>query len=113
MRVLVLRPEAKAEIRDAYRWYEQSRAGLGKVFGDAAYIRLIRIERTPLVYPRVHKDIRRALVRRFPYGVFYQPFITQIDVLSVMHTRRDPRRWKRRPRPWAQLADGQSRERKR
>jgi plasmid stabilization system protein ParE len=44
----------------------------------------------------VHKQVRMALVRRFPYLVFYTPEANQITVFFVFHAARDPRMWKRR-----------------
>ena len=47
---------------------------------------------TPLVY----KQLRRANVRRFPYGVFYQIKDKSIIVVAILHARRAPRHWKSR-----------------
>ena len=44
----------------------------------------------------VHKDVRRAFMRRFPYGVFYRVEEDQIIVVGVFHARRDPKRWQAR-----------------
>jgi toxin ParE1/3/4 len=93
---LIVREEAEADLADARKWYEQQRAGLGDEFilcVDAAFE---RIRRMPEVHPILYKDARRALVRRFPYGVFYRVEADYISVLAVMHNRRDPRRWQSR-----------------
>jgi toxin ParE1/3/4 len=50
----------------------------------------------PLAYPRVRGDTRRALVRRFPYAVYFRPTADETVVLAVMHGRRNPRRWRSR-----------------
>jgi plasmid stabilization system protein ParE len=44
----------------------------------------------------VDKDYRRALVRRFPYAVFYQHVESTLTVYAVMHTSRDPKNWRER-----------------
>jgi len=54
------------------------------------------ILQNPLAYPRVYGDIRRALVQRFPYAVYFRPLGDELVVLAVMHGRRLPRRWQSR-----------------
>lgn len=51
------------------------------------------IARTPEIFPTPQKNIRRARLRRFPYGVFFVERSGTISVLAVMHAHRDPRRW--------------------
>lgn len=48
------------------------------------------------MYPLVYRQIRRALIRRFPFGIFYECEERQVVVLAIMHARRDPGRWMRR-----------------
>jgi plasmid stabilization system protein ParE len=54
---------------------------------------LTRIQRHPEAYPEAHPRVRRASLRRFPYGVFYVVRDDRIDVLAVYHARRRPRRF--------------------
>ncbi len=87
---LVVRPEVPRELQDLELWYDQKRAGLGRDFlreVDAAYS---RIARKPFLYQAVHADIRRAAVRRFPYGVFYTLIGQEIHVLHVVADARHP-----------------------
>jgi len=63
----ILVPEAKADVADAYLWYEEQSLGLGMDFLRCVEAALLSIQRTPLIYPVVHETYRRALVRRFPY----------------------------------------------
>jgi toxin ParE1/3/4 len=98
MHPLVFRREAEAEVLDAYFYYQQARSGLGKAFVEAVESAVVRIERTPLLHPRVLDDMRRSLLRRFPYAVYYEVLLGHVEVVSILHTRRDPRRWQRRRR---------------
>ncbi|MEW6077373.1 MAG: type II toxin-antitoxin system RelE/ParE family toxin [Thermodesulfobacteriota bacterium] len=52
--------------------------------------------RTPELYPKVHEDYRRALVRRFPYAVFYEFTGKHVTIYSIFHTSQDPRKWRLR-----------------
>jgi len=95
-RSLIIRPEASAEIREAFDWYESQSAGLGTVFRDSLGTTLDKIRDNPGQYPVVYREVRRALLRRFPYGVFYLVEKKRITVLAVFHGRRDPRQWQKR-----------------
>ena len=64
------------------------------MFVDAV---MASIERNPQLYPVVHKGvIRRALTRRFPYGVFFVEGERSVSVIAVAHVKRNPRFWKDR-----------------
>jgi plasmid stabilization system protein ParE len=66
-----LRPEAEADLLAAFQWYEIHLKGLGDEFLQEVDRSLNLIQEQPQSYPVLHRDIRRALIRRFPYGVFY------------------------------------------
>ena len=91
-----LRPEAEADVADAARWYEEQRPGLGAEFLDEVLRTFSSISEHPDLCPRVYGEIRRALTRRFPFGVFYLCDESEQVVLAVMHGSRDPSRWKGR-----------------
>ena len=64
----LLVPEAKADVTEAYLWYEEQSIGLGMEFLRCVETVLLSIQRTPQSYPVVHMSYRRVLVRRFPTG---------------------------------------------
>ncbi|MBI3617843.1 MAG: type II toxin-antitoxin system RelE/ParE family toxin [Candidatus Omnitrophica bacterium] len=93
---LVIRPEAEQDLNEAYRWYDQQLDGLGRELIICLDAALSVIQRTPKIFPKIHKDIRRALIRRFPYGIFYILEQDKVVVLAFLHTSRDPMRFKPR-----------------
>jgi plasmid stabilization system protein ParE len=93
---LYLRKVARADVAEAVRWYEARSAGLGFEFLRAVRVALAGIERAPEQYPVALDDIRKALLPRFPYVVYFVIHRRGISVLAVMHGRRDPRRWQSR-----------------
>ena len=95
MRV-TLRPEAEADIEDAARWYEERRKGLGDEFLDEILRTLGALGENPDLYVRVHGQVRRAVIHRFPFGVFYIVEDNNAVVVAVMHASRDPVEWKSR-----------------
>lgn len=67
-----LRAEAENDIHDAAVWYESQRLRLGHDFLDAVEASFTRISESPLQFPILYRDTRRALLSRFPFGVFFR-----------------------------------------
>ncbi len=88
---LVIRPDAEHDLAAAASWYDGERAGLGSEFLVAVRQVLTSIRDRPLMYPMVLHRIRRALLRRFPYGLFYVVEDDRIVVLACFHVMRDPK----------------------
>jgi toxin ParE1/3/4 len=87
---LVVTAPAESDIAQASEWYEEKSKGLGLELLRAVDACLMSIRRNPLAYPKVHKDIRRALLRKFPFGTFYVVAGDQIVILACFHVRRGP-----------------------
>jgi toxin ParE1/3/4 len=95
---LLIEPEAEADIAEAFAWYEAQRPGLGTEFKATLVELLDTIEDDPERFPIIRSRTRRALLRRFPFGVFYVLDADVIAVIACLHCRRDPRRWRLRRR---------------
>jgi len=95
-KLLIFRPEAESDVQSSYDWYEKQQAGLGDEFLDALDQVIEGLHRLPEKHPIVHHNVRRALLRRFPYGVFYLNEPPRVVILAVVHQRRDPTRWQDR-----------------
>ena len=93
---LILAPQADQDISKAYDWYEDRRHGLGEDFLGCVDACIQRIVRSPESYAKVYEDFRRALVRRFPYAIFYEFEGKTVTVYCVFHTSRDPDKWRER-----------------
>lgn len=91
-----LRPESELDLENAVFWYEAQSVGLGQQFLDETMAILSVIAEAPLVYPIVHRNTRRALMRRFPFGVYYRIDSSLVLVVAIMHGSRNPQRWKGR-----------------
>ena len=85
---LRLRPEAQSDMLEAAHWYEDREPGLGSVLIAAIDDALVRIEAGPLRYPKRHKRLRRALVQRFPYSIFFDFDGADVVVFAVWHQSR-------------------------
>ncbi len=93
---LIIRPEAKSDLLDAFRWYQQQRPGLGLDFKLCVDEVISKIQRNPHIHKKIFQGIRRSVTRRFPFGVFYTVENERIIILAVLHARRDPTKWKSR-----------------
>jgi plasmid stabilization system protein ParE len=93
---VVTRPAAAAEIETAYRWYEKEREGLGSEFLEAVEKMVKAIAENPERFPTIRKDIRRAVLRRFPYSIFYRIVSGHVVVIACFHGKRNPRVWRLR-----------------
>ena len=92
---IVFRPQAEAEALEVRQWYDSRRPGLGQEFGQALYLLVARIAASPLIFPRVHTETRRAVFSRFPYAVYFRLDKEAVVVLAIQG-RKHPSRWKRR-----------------
>ncbi len=88
--------EAKQDVREAKEWYAERKPGLDLEFRDELDRTIGRIQAFAESYAIVHKDVRRASLRRFPYAVFYHRRESGWFVLAVVHHARHPRSWQRR-----------------
>ena len=93
---LLIRPAAEADLREAYGWYEAQQSGLGTQFLAEVDRGFEGICEQPKAFAEVHRGVRRALIRRFPYCIFFLPEADRIVVLAVLHASRDPRMWQSR-----------------
>jgi len=93
---LVLAPEVEQDIGEAYAWYEDRRPGLGEEFLSCVDACIQAVCRMPEMHAEVHEHYRRALVRRFPYAIFYEYSGGSVTVYCVFHTARDPNKWRER-----------------
>jgi plasmid stabilization system protein ParE len=95
-RRIVVQPQSDLDIQAAAVWYEDQQSGLGTRFLDELDLVFQRIAESPLQFPRLEGDVHRALLRRFPYGVYFLAESEEVKVLAVLHLHRQPDMWKSR-----------------
>lgn len=94
---IIVRPETEAEVKQAFDWYEQQSECLGFEFMRSIDACLSGITRNPLAYTIVKvPNVRRALVRRFPFALFYLVDDEAIVVIAVFNVKRQPIDWTKR-----------------
>lgn len=94
---VIFTPIAREELIEAQDWYENEAPGVGRRFRATVDAVIRRMSANPRQFPIVHKNIRRALLRHFPYALM---FVIDTDetltVLACFHGSRDPEQWQRR-----------------
>ncbi len=83
-------PEVASDLAEARDWYESRSDGLGAEFIRMAYAGFGELQEFPGKCEAVHGSLRRALMRRFPYSIYYNYSDDAITVYGVFHSARDP-----------------------
>jgi plasmid stabilization system protein ParE len=91
-------PEALAEYHSAAHHYKQVKPELGRDFRTTVEKAVAAILEHPTRFGPVERGIRRYLLKRFPYKIyfFHDAQKQEIAIYAVMHVRRDPDYWKGR-----------------
>jgi plasmid stabilization system protein ParE len=89
-------PEAITEADVAAVFYEERQKGLGARFVAALDDAIDRICRNPKIYKQVEAGARKCRLMRFPYGVIFREGEEAIEIIAVMHLRREPGYWRAR-----------------
>ncbi len=85
---------AEAELAEAASFYESRTSGLGHAFLDEFEKSLARISADAEAFPTMGRNVRRLIVHRFPYSLFFAVESEDfIRVLAVAHQKRRPGYW--------------------
>jgi plasmid stabilization system protein ParE len=90
------RPLAQDDVDDGLSWYGAEQPALALRFAESLDAVVFKVADTPFQFPTVYGEVRRALLGRFPYGVFFTVQNDTIHVLAVVHLHRHPDSWKTR-----------------
>ena len=87
---------ARRELNEAVRYYNAQRVRLGDEFRDEAWETVRRIKEFPQTWHPLGGAIRRCQMRRFPFGIIYEPSEVEIVLVAVAHLHREPEYWRSR-----------------
>ena len=96
MRPFQFHPEALEEADHAALFYSSRQVGLDRRFVEALEDTVARIRRNPSLYRRVDDGIRKCRLPRFPYAVIFRDTNESIEIIAVMHLKRQPGYWRSR-----------------
>jgi plasmid stabilization system protein ParE len=89
---VIIRPNAEADLREAWSWYESQRPSLGDKLLIEIRAAVCLLEEDPERRPIYYRDFRRLLTRRFPYKLFYRIEGDRVIVFRVLHAKREHQR---------------------
>lgn len=84
---------AEDDLYEASLYYEERAKNLGVEFLEIVNCTLKKIADAPDAWPEIRANIKRCIIRRFPYAVYYAVEADSIQVIAIMHLRQHPRRW--------------------
>ena len=96
MKPLYFHPDAESEMIDAATWYETQQTNLGKRFLASVQDAINLIKLHPHLYTFVCDEVRRCLVKTFPFGVIFRDKYDRLEIMAVMPLHRAPGYWKNR-----------------
>jgi plasmid stabilization system protein ParE len=93
----IITPHAQLDFDGTYWWYENQYKGLGKEFARCVDAKITEIQRFPEQFQIIYKNkVRRALVSRFPYSIFFVIKPEVISIFAIQRQNRNPILWKSR-----------------
>ena len=96
MKTVKFHPDAESEMIDAARFYEDKQPQLGKRFLQAVSQTAEKISWNPSIYRKIENSISWSRVAAYPFAIVFREKENHIEVLAVMHIRRQPGYWKTR-----------------
>jgi toxin ParE1/3/4 len=91
-----LHPQAQEELEQTVLFYKQQRAGLEKRFIEAVEDAINRACRNPLLYRKIDGNVRKCRLLHFPYAIIFRTITEGIEIIAVMHLRKEPNYWQSR-----------------
>jgi plasmid stabilization system protein ParE len=89
-------PEAEQEMIEAALYYQSLSSGLGDDYLDEVERSVRSIASSPQTWPILEGNLRRRLIKRFPFAVLYRIEQDKILIIAVAHLRKKPGYWKNR-----------------
>lgn len=86
-------PKALADIEQAEAYYRDKLPSLGLRFISDLEEALGRVQKQPFLYRIVMPSIRKCRLKHFPYALLYREQTQHIQIVAVIHLRKDPSSW--------------------
>lgn len=93
---VIVRPEAERDIRETRRWYFAVSQTLAEQFLEDVDHAIALSAENPRAFHVIHRSLRRVLLRKFPYALFFIAEELRVIVVGVLHQARHPRVAQRR-----------------
>lgn len=88
--------EAEKDVIEAYNWYKKYSLELAENFKECLDSKIEGLHRNPFTPSFVFRNYRSAKILRFPYNIIFKIKGTEIQIMAVFHSSRNPKEWKKR-----------------
>ncbi len=96
MKSIIFLPEIASEIENSVIYYRKQQIGLENLFLNEIENALMKIQKNPERYPKINENIRKCLIKQFPFNIIYTIKPDKIIIIAVAHHKRRPDYWKTR-----------------
>lgn len=96
MKKIIVLPDAEKDIKETVKFYNENSEELEERFKLSLDFSFTQILQSPKLYPYVKFDIRKFVIKKFPFSIFYIDRKDAIYILAVFHDKRNPKEWKKR-----------------
>ena len=91
-----LSDEAETDFNESYEYYLEDSPKVADTFFRRINICFEDIKQNPNSFPFAYKDIRKYVVKKFPFVIYYRIIDSIIQVIGIFHTSRNPEIWNER-----------------
>jgi hypothetical protein len=84
---------AVREMNDAIAYYELQFSGLGTAFKEEIKKAINRIIKYPNAWPIVDENIRKYILHKYPYNLYYSMEKDHLYIIAIAHQHRKPNYW--------------------
>jgi plasmid stabilization system protein ParE len=93
---IVWRPEAEIQMEEAFETLQAVQEQLAQSFVSIVDAKLQLLSVNSKIHQKVFGDVRRAVLKKFSYAIYYCVEGNDMVVISVFQGKRDPRIWQDR-----------------
>ena len=91
-----LSDEAEVDFDKSYEFYNEDSSKVADTFFKRIDSELENIKQNPDSFPIAYKDVKKYVVKKFPFVIYYRIVETVIQVIAIFHTSRNPEIWNER-----------------
>jgi toxin ParE1/3/4 len=88
--------DAEVDFDKSYEYYYEDSPKVADTFFKRINLGFENIKQNPNSFPIAHKDVRKYVVEKFPFVIYYRIVDTVIQVIAIFHTSRNPEIWNER-----------------
>jgi len=91
-----LSDQAEEDFENAYQYYNQESKKAAERFYNEVNASFEKIAENPELYSKTDYDLRKYVLQKFPFVIYYKCKENTVQIVSVFHTSRNPEIWKSR-----------------